>query len=147
LKHYFLSQSSLVIFPPLTEYGLGGVGSAKAYVYSYGIMLIGAFSGKQPTDMMFETNMSLKQWMYHACSNGGSLINVIDPNLLDEDGDDFSPSMEQCFCWAMELALSCTAKMPCDRSGMIEVAARLKKINKQFLDSVQITIKTKSQSK
>ena len=132
-----------IIFSTSTEYGLGGLVSTKVDVYSYGILLIETFSSKKPTDPMFETDVSLKQWMCHECSNGGSLINVIDPNLVNEDGGNFSPSMEQCFHSVMELALSCTAEMPHDRSNMIEVVARLKKISKQFLASIQVTIKTK----
>ena len=98
------------------------------------------FSGKKPTDSMFEADMSLKHWIHDECCGGGSLINVIDPKLLNDDGVDWSTFKEQCFSWVMELALSCTENVPSNRNNMIEVAARLKNIRKQFLASIKVTI-------
>lgn len=122
------------------EYGLGGLVSTKADVYSYGILLMETFSGKRPTNSMFEAEMSLKHWMHDECCGGGSLSNVIDPKLMNEDGGDWSTFKEQCFSWVMELALSCTEEMAHNRNNMIEVTARLKKIRKQFLASIKATI-------
>ncbi|KAJ8443081.1 hypothetical protein Cgig2_004286 [Carnegiea gigantea] len=65
-----------------------GFVSTKADVYSYGILLIETFSRKKPTDSMFDADMSLKHWIHDECCGGGSLINVIDPKLLNEDGVD-----------------------------------------------------------
>ncbi|KAJ8445340.1 hypothetical protein Cgig2_010698 [Carnegiea gigantea] len=79
------------------ECGLGGLISTKADVYSYGILLMETFSGKKPIDSMFEADVSLKHWIHDECCGGGSLINVIDPKLLNEDGGDWSIFKEQCF--------------------------------------------------
>ncbi|KAJ8445341.1 hypothetical protein Cgig2_010699 [Carnegiea gigantea] len=125
-----------------TDHGLGGLVSAKADVYSNEILLIETFSGKKkkPTEVMFETDMSLKQWIHRECAAGGSLITVIDPKLLNDDRDDFLSSKEQCFSCVMELALSCTTETTQDRGNMIELAAKLKKIRKQFLTSIELSL-------
>ncbi|KAJ8422076.1 hypothetical protein Cgig2_010856 [Carnegiea gigantea] len=135
-----LSNNLATIGYMAPEYGLGGLVSTKADVYSYEILLMEVFSGKKPTDSMFEVDMSLKHWIHDECCGDGSLINVIDPKLLNEDGIDWSTFKEQCFSWVMELALSCTEEVPPNRNNMIEVAARLKNIRKQFLASIKVTI-------
>ncbi|KAJ8445345.1 hypothetical protein Cgig2_010703 [Carnegiea gigantea] len=133
-----LSNNLAIIGYMAPEYGSGGLVSTKADVYSYGILLMETFSGKKPTDSMFEADMSLKHWIHDECCGGGSLINVIDPKLLNEDGGDLFTFKEQCFSWATELALSCTEEVPHNRNNMIEVAARLKNIRKQFVASIKV---------
>ncbi|KAJ8446127.1 hypothetical protein Cgig2_000924 [Carnegiea gigantea] len=66
-------------------------------VYSYGILLMETFSRKKPTDSMFEADISLKHWIHYECCGGGSLINLIDPKLLNEGGGEWSTFKEQCF--------------------------------------------------
>ena len=68
LAHFYLVISSMCthfLLGASTGHGLGGLVSAKADVYSHGILLIETFSGKKkPTNAMFETEMSLKQWRH-----------------------------------------------------------------------------------
>lgn len=96
---------------------------------------------------MFETDMSLKLCIHRECAAGCSLIIVIDPKLLNDDRDDFLSSKVQCFSCVMELALSCTAERPQDWSNMIEMAARLKKIRKQLLTSIEVSFPNKMETK
>ncbi|KAJ8421287.1 hypothetical protein Cgig2_006537 [Carnegiea gigantea] len=133
-----LSNNLATIGYMAPEYGSGGLVSTKADVYSYGILMMETFSGKKPTDLMFEADMSLKHWIHDECHGGGSFINVIDPKLLNEDGGDWSTFKEQCFSWVMELALSCTEEVPHNRNNMIEVVARLMNIRKQLLASIKV---------
>ena len=47
----------------------------------------------------------------------------------------------------MELTLSCTVDTPQDQSNTIEMAARLKKIRKQFLTSIEVSLANKMETK
>nr|GEV21237.1 leucine-rich repeat protein [Tanacetum cinerariifolium] len=69
--------------PP--EYGIGSEMTSSGDVYSFGILLLEAMTGKKPTDNMFKEGLSLHKFAYVALPD--HVFDVIDgliPSLLDE---------------------------------------------------------------
>ncbi|KAG2663695.1 hypothetical protein I3760_16G045300 [Carya illinoinensis] len=71
--------------PP--EYGMGNEVSTYGDVYSYGILLLEMFTGKRPTDDMFNGSFMLHEFVKAALPE--RLVDVIDPILLWEREDQY----------------------------------------------------------
>ncbi|KAL3638683.1 hypothetical protein CASFOL_016590 [Castilleja foliolosa] len=87
------------------EYGSEGKVSTKGDVYSYGIMLLEMFTRKRPTDDMFSTEMSLKEWVRE---NGATEV-IVAPGLLLSREDQHFSAHEQCVSSVFDLAMKCLA--------------------------------------
>ncbi|KAL7124558.1 hypothetical protein ABFS83_14G056300 [Erythranthe nasuta] len=112
------------------EYGLEGLVSTRCDVYSYGVMVMEAFTRKTPSDDMFAEGLSLKSWVQSSLRQ--STNEVIDSNLLNtENEQDFEKNL-QCVSSILELALKCLAESPGDRITMKEALAELQKIKGRF---------------
>ncbi|KAK2970326.1 hypothetical protein RJ640_025985 [Escallonia rubra] len=107
------------------EYGLEGSVSTSCDVYSYGIMLIEAFTRKKPTDEMFAGQMTLKCWVKDSLPS--AVIQVIDRNLLRQ-GSKNSLAEVDCVSSILKLALDCAADLPEQRINMKDALATLQKI-------------------
>ncbi|THG20536.1 hypothetical protein TEA_023418 [Camellia sinensis var. sinensis] len=64
------------------EYGMGSEVSTYGDVYSYGILLFEMFTGKRPTDEMFNDNLTLHNFVKIALSDG--VERIADPILLKQ---------------------------------------------------------------
>ncbi|XP_062091659.1 receptor kinase-like protein Xa21 [Humulus lupulus] len=117
------------------EYGLDGMVSRRGDVYSYGITLMETFTGKKPTDEMFSGEMSLKQWIENSFQC--AINEVIDSNLLRAE-EEHHVLKKECLSSIMELALTCSATAPEDRTDMKKVAATLNKVKMKFLQGVRV---------
>ncbi|KAB1227493.1 hypothetical protein CJ030_MR1G010281 [Morella rubra] len=106
------------------EYGSEGIVSSRGDVYSYGILLIETFTRKQPTDSMFDGEMSLKNWIVESLPT--SVIEVCDANLLRNESD--YTATEECLSSILELALGCCADLPEERINMKNAFVRLNKV-------------------
>nr|XP_010908742.2 receptor kinase-like protein Xa21 [Elaeis guineensis] len=128
------------------EYGLNGTASRRSDVYSYGILLLEAFTRKKPTDAMFCGELSLRQWVNQAFPS--AVLNVVDGNLLrDEAGCSASNAFSNeglmedlsrrhtCVSSILELGLLCSKELPKERILMEDVVVRLKKIKEQYLSN------------
>ncbi|PIN18819.1 Serine/threonine protein kinase [Handroanthus impetiginosus] len=111
------------------EYGSEGLVSTKCDVYSFGIMLMEAFTRKRPTDDLFTAGLSLRGWMYDSYPH--SLGHVIDATLLNSDEESFDRSVE-CISLIMKLALDCSSELPGERINTKDARATLQKIREQF---------------
>jgi len=125
------------------EYGSIGKASQKSDVFSYGIMLLEAFTGKRPTDPAFSGELSLRQWVNDAFPS--RLVDVIDPGMLQEGKEDgfgdvgtcstagAPNTLGSCLASAVEVGLLCSDESPDRRIPMIEVGNRLEKIRKGYI--------------
>lgn len=116
------------------EYGSSAVVSAKGDVYSYGILLMEAFTRKKPTDEMFTTEMSLKVWVRESLTY--SAAEIADASLLSND-EEHSVEKMNCVSSVMELALDCSSEASKERPNMMDVVALLKKIKGKYLQKIK----------
>ncbi|KAI8017317.1 Receptor kinase-like protein Xa21 [Camellia lanceoleosa] len=113
------------------EYGSEGRVSTKGDIYSYGIMLLEAFTRKKPTDEMFTEALSLKQWVNSSLPN--RVMEVVDGGLLRiEDGRDAIANKDYLLA-IMETGVECAAELPERRTDIKDVVTKLNKIKLQLL--------------
>ncbi|KAH9666238.1 protein kinase domain-containing protein [Citrus sinensis] len=100
------------------EYGREGRVSANGDVYSFGIMLMETFTGKKPTDEIFNGEMTLKHWVNELLPI--STMEVVDANLLRQEDIHFA-AKEQCVSFIFNLAMACTVESPEQRINAKEI--------------------------
>nr|GEW87636.1 probable LRR receptor-like serine/threonine-protein kinase At3g47570 [Tanacetum cinerariifolium] len=113
-------RGSMGYIPP--EYGMGSKPSTKGDVYSFGIMLMEIFTGKNPTDESFVGGLSIKTWVQAAYLT--NLDQVLDCAILQEADD--------CLKIVIEVALSCTNDSPEARITIYEALHKLKTVQDMF---------------
>ncbi|KAM3394019.1 hypothetical protein P3S68_003020 [Capsicum galapagoense] len=100
----------------ILEYGQDGLVSTKCDVYSYGIMLLEAFTRRKPND--FEGDLSLKQWVSHSLPE--AIMDVLDANLITPTNNRSQKELDV-VATIMEVALDCCAESPAGRIvGMLQ---------------------------
>jgi serine/threonine protein kinase len=61
---YKLERSFLIIiFPSVTEYGVGNEVSTHGDIYSYGILLLEMFTGRRPMDNELGESIGLREYV------------------------------------------------------------------------------------
>jgi hypothetical protein len=147
----------------IAEYGMGGDASKEGDVYSFGIFAMELFTGKRPTDKMFEDNFNLHNFVKMAMSE--KLMQIVDPNLLTrevnemsmpiendsykyDDRDDIEEveeeshienlsqmniSMQKCLLSVFKISLACSLELPKERMNMEDVTKELHRIKNAFL--------------
>ncbi|KAL3506535.1 hypothetical protein ACH5RR_031917 [Cinchona calisaya] len=113
------------------EYGSEGFLSRKCDVYSYGIMLMEVFTRTMPNCEIFGENLSLRSWVTDSMTR--SLEQIIDPNLLKSDDEEYFSGKLECVAKIMKVALNCSKESPNERCSIEDVLAALEKIKHQML--------------
>ncbi|XP_054795362.1 probable LRR receptor-like serine/threonine-protein kinase At3g47570 [Prosopis cineraria] len=114
------------------EYGWGERTSVAGDTYSFGIVLLELFSGRNPTDDGFTGGLSLTTWVQSAIPD--KIVRVIDPQLLshtfDNDLAHKGPKLQliDCVTTILRVGLSCTADYPDGRLNVKDVVAKLKNV-------------------
>nr|XP_027098457.1 probable LRR receptor-like serine/threonine-protein kinase At3g47570 [Coffea arabica] len=111
------------------EHGLEGLVSTRCDVYSFGITMIEAFTGKRPKDEMFKEEISIRHWIQELLP--GSVDQVIDVKLLHPEDEQVAKNIA-CVSSILQLALSCTLDVPENRINIKDALTTLEKIKTQF---------------
>ncbi|XP_055805177.1 probable LRR receptor-like serine/threonine-protein kinase At3g47570 isoform X2 [Solanum dulcamara] len=115
------------------EYGQDGLVSTSCDVYSFGIVIMEAFTGRRPSDEMFTGDLSLKLWVNDSLPTG--VTQIVDADLIRPTKEPLNANMQRCLVSVMELALSCTSVSPDARINTKEALSELKKIRIQLITS------------
>ncbi|KAK5782972.1 hypothetical protein PVK06_037478 [Gossypium arboreum] len=117
------------------EYGLRGIVSEKTDVYSFGILLMETFTGKKPTNDIFNEEMNLRRWIFESLPH--AVDRIIDVTLLQRDQEEVA-AKARCIKSIMELACFCTADSFSERKTMAEVDIELHRIKSHFLTDAKL---------
>ncbi len=128
---FFFSSLIKVTILKNAEYGQDGIVSMKGDVYSFGIVLMETFTGKKPTDGMFDGDLSLMKWVEESLPH--HVTEVVDATLIEEN---FS-AVKDCASSIMELALNCVEESAEERKLIKDVLAALCGIKVKFFMAIQ----------
>ncbi|KAJ1284909.1 hypothetical protein BS78_03G241500 [Paspalum vaginatum] len=122
------------------EFGSTGKASRASDIYSFGIVLLEILTRKRPTDPMFVSELSLRQWVSQAFPH--ELSNVVDSSILQDEFnngiDDASRTPEDFsvtntyLASVIELALLCSRVAPEERIPMNDVVVKLNRIKSNY---------------
>jgi serine/threonine protein kinase len=113
------------------EYGMGGEISVDGDVYSYGVMLLEMFTGKKPTDGMFQGNHTLQ--FYVATNYPGSATEIVDPTLLHAERCRGSAKLQQCVVAVFHVGLQCMEESPRIRMSIKEAIKELLVVKQELI--------------
>ncbi|XP_073109559.1 probable LRR receptor-like serine/threonine-protein kinase At3g47570 [Elaeis guineensis] len=108
--------------PP--EYGMDNQASTAGDVYSYGILLLEIFTGKQPTDDKFKDGLNLHKYVQMAFSE--QVMDIIDHSLFSREVH------EECIASVIKYGLLCSKESPEEQLEMTEVAKEMVAIRDKF---------------
>ncbi|WCJ37144.1 Receptor kinase-like protein Xa21 [Euphorbia peplus] len=142
-------KGTLGYAPP--EYGMGSPPSKEGDVYSFGILLLEMFSGKRPTDEMFEYGLNLHRFVQNALPE--RVMEIVDPMLILPDETEESldsaderqteeetnkkgkveDDLENRLISVFEVGIACSMESPKYRMNMVDVVKQLHLIRTSFL--------------
>lgn len=115
----------IIAYGLIVEYGVGNEVSTKGDVYSFGIILLEIFTGKKPTDDMFNGGITLHQYVQEAVPE--RVNEILDNDLLhdlDEEEMDRKSVLEG-LTNILEIAITCSSELPQERLDMRDVSRNL----------------------
>ncbi|KAB1220289.1 hypothetical protein CJ030_MR3G019035 [Morella rubra] len=123
-------MGSIGYIPP--EYGWGEKPSKAGDVYSFGIMLLELFTGKDPTHESFSGGLNLTRWVQSAFPS--NVVQVLDPELLQlmsslhcNGEEPPSADIQQCcLTTILGVGLSCAVESRDGRISIRDVLHKLK---------------------
>lgn len=125
------------------EYGEGRPVSTLGDVYSLGILLLEIFTGRSPTDNMFEDSVDLHKFAEAALPNRA--LEIADPAMwLHEEAKEKDHAIasaaammrsrsEGCLISAIGLGVSCSKQQPRERMLMRDAAVEMRAIRDAYL--------------
>lgn len=112
------------LFACFLEYGLGSEVSIMGDVYSYGILLLELFTGKRPTDNLFDEHMDLHAFVESALSD--KVQEISDPTLVEEMlQTNETATMQDYLVSVFRVGVACSANLPKDRMDIADVVMEL----------------------
>ncbi|XP_028954415.1 probable LRR receptor-like serine/threonine-protein kinase At3g47570 [Malus domestica] len=110
--------------PP--EYGIGHEVSTRGDMYSYGIMLLEMFTGKRPTDEMFQGTLNLHNFVKAASPE--QMVEIVDPLLAYE-------GVEESLIAILAIGVACSAESPRERLDISEVITKMCRIRNKLQEN------------
>ncbi|WCJ38575.1 Leucine-rich receptor-like protein kinase family protein [Euphorbia peplus] len=147
-------QGIISYAPP--EYRMGSAASKEGDVYSYGILVLEMFSGRRPTDKLFEDHLNLHNLVKDALPNGVAKVMestlhlggveetpvaIVEVDLEIEESassnrrnaNRMGSKEKGCLVSLLGIGVGCSAESPQERMKMRDVAKELHFIRSNFL--------------
>ncbi|KAG8644354.1 putative receptor-like protein kinase At3g47110 [Manihot esculenta] len=142
-------RGTIGYMPP--EYGMGGIPSKEGDVYGYGILVLEIFSGKKPTDKIFEDQLNLHNFVKDALPE--RLMQITNPIILSREMKETPASNTEideqieihveaessiakekdCLLSIFKVGVACSMESPNERMKMRDVVKELHLIRSNFL--------------
>ena len=137
---------------------MGGKPSRKGDVYSYGILILEMFTGKRPTNEIFEDDLNLHNFVKMALPE--RLVEIADSALLPREaeenalmrgelhgrnssntiggieielGNQIRARLRKCLVSVLEIGVSCSKESPNERMNIGDVTKELQIIRNAYL--------------
>ncbi|KAK3435841.1 hypothetical protein EUGRSUZ_C00264 [Eucalyptus grandis] len=131
------------------EYGMGSAVSTQGDMYSFGVLILEMFTGKRPTDDMFENGLDLHYFAKATLTD--QMEKAIDPVMLQEieelnktqrvtpEGKNKSWSnIQDCLASIIKIGVACSFESPRERMDIGDTLTRLQGIRKKLLNFIVI---------
>ncbi|KAM5555388.1 putative LRR receptor-like serine/threonine-protein kinase [Rosa sericea] len=123
------------------EYGMGSEVSVYGDVYSFGILMLEMFTGKRPTNNMFNDGLNLHNYVKTALPECVSEISeslVLQENTANvaESRSQLSvraQKIEECLTLIFGIGIACSTESPTNRKDISDVVAELQSIRNNLL--------------
>ncbi|KAJ4798734.1 Receptor kinase-like protein Xa21 [Rhynchospora pubera] len=124
-------RGSIGYVPP--EYREGGPVSTTGDVYSFGVLLLEMFTGRNPTECMFKDGLTLHNFVQMAYPE--RVMDIVDPNLFTVNVMESNAFNKMCECLVsvINVGLTCSKQSLLERMSMEHVAIQLHKIRDVYL--------------
>ncbi|MCD7456260.1 hypothetical protein HAX54_031041 [Datura stramonium] len=129
------------------EYGMGSKVSILGDMYSFGILILEIFTGRRPTDTLFQASSSLRHFVETALPEKAT--EILDKTAFHGDmtskatnGEEYWASIKkeqmECLVGILEIGVACSAESPRDRLTMRQVYNNLTLIRENFLGAEDV---------
>ncbi|KAH0689913.1 hypothetical protein KY289_017271 [Solanum tuberosum] len=116
------------------EYGMGSKVSILGDVYSFGILILEIFTGRRPTDTLFQASSSLHHFVETALPE--KVMEILEKKAfhgemtsISTNGEEYWGNIKkeqmECLVGILEIGVACSAESPRDRLTMRQVYSKL----------------------